>query len=171
LTTTTTSSTPSGPTSTTIDSPIGAQAFAAYQRAAALLSQIEGSPTGASTDPRLAQAFVDPRYSEVRTEVNALRLKDFVLRGPFSYSNFKLDDVTPDGRIIFTDCQSNDQQLFNGKTGAPVTYTGSLGGLVITPGAGRIPEQVVVYHPTPTSPWQVADTNTNTAGSANACKR
>jgi hypothetical protein len=167
-TTTTTATSPS--TSTTIDSPIGAQAFAAYQRAEALLAQIEGSPTGRSTDPRLAKAFVDPRYAEVRTEIDALRLKDFVLRGPFSYSNFKLDNVTADGRIIFTVCEFNDQQLYDGRTGAPVTYTGSLGGLVVTPGAGQIPAQAVVYHPTSTSPWLVADDNTNTAGSASACK-
>jgi hypothetical protein len=155
--TTATSATPR-PTSTTIDSPIGAQAFQVYQHAVALLSQIEESPTGYSTDPRLGQIMIDPWYGEVRAFIDQLRLKRQVVKGPYSYAKFRLDDVTPDGRIIFTDCETNSQEIYNATTGAAVTNSRTT----------EIPEQVVVYHPSQ-SVWKVADLNTNTAGSAHAC--
>lgn len=171
-TTATTTTATSSPTtsSTTTASDIGHQAFAAYQQASILLYKIEGSPTGSGSDSRLATSFVNPGYSEVQAQINALREKGFVLSGPYSFANFQLDQVTPDGRVIFTVCETSDQGLFDASTRLPVTYTSSLGGLVVTPGTSIIPEQVVVYHPSATT-WQVADDNTNTAGSAHACAR
>jgi len=167
-TTAPTSSATPGSTST-IDSPIGAQAFAAWQHASRVLSQIEGNPGGIATDPQLAQNFIAPALNEVAQEIDQLRLRGYVLRGPFSFSRFKLDEVTPDGRIIFTDCQNNTEQLYNAKTGQLITTPVPIGNMVVTPGPSRIAEQVVVYHPSSTSPWLVADDNTNTAGSAHAC--
>ena len=156
-TTTTTSATPQS-TSTTIDSPIGAQAFRVYQQAFALLTQIEESPTGYSTDPRLGQIMIDPWYGEVRAGIDQLRLKSEVVKGTYGFSKFRLDDVTPDGRIIFTDCEVQNEDLYNAHTGAQLTHYGSQ----------QTPEQVVVYHPA-ANIWKVADRNTNTAGSAHAC--
>jgi hypothetical protein len=132
-------------------------------------AQIEADPTGTFTDPRLAQSFVAPALNYVKQELVQLRLHGYVLRGPYSLSNFKLDDVTTDGRIIFTDCQKNIEQLYKAKTGELITIPVPIGNMVVRPGPGQIPEQVVVYHPTSASPWLVADDNTNTAGSAHAC--
>jgi hypothetical protein len=153
-TTDTTSDTPA----TTTPTGIGGQAFATYQHAFAVLVQIEGDPAGRSTDPRLAQVIVNPWYSELVQEINQLRLKNEVVKGSYSFSNFRLDQVTADGRVIFTDCQTNSQEVYSAKTGAPVSDSGT----------SRIPEQVVVYHPAGGA-WRVADDNTNTAGSASAC--
>ena len=154
----TTSSATPGSTSTTIDSPIGAKAFRVYQQAFALLTQIEESPTGFSTDPRLGQIMIDPWYGEVRAGIDELRLRDEVVKGTYGFSKFRLDDVTSDGRIIFADCEIQNEDLYNARTGARLTQYGSQ----------RTPEQVVLYHPS-VSVWKVADRNTNTVGSAHAC--
>ena len=124
-----------------MDSPVGAQAFQVYQDAIALLAQIEESPTGYSTDPRLGQIMIEPWYGEVRAYINELRLKREVVKGPYSFSKFRLDDVTSDGRIIFTDCQTNGQEIYSATTGAAVTNSGT----------SRIAEQIVVYHPSQSS--------------------
>jgi hypothetical protein len=139
---------------------VGAKAFSVYQHAFALISQIAASPTGASTDPRLAQVLIDPWYAQVRAQINQLRLKNEVVKGPYSFSKFELDNVMSDGRVIFTDCQTNGQAVYSAKTGAVVGNSGT----------SRIPEQVVVYHPSPTV-WKVADDNQGpaTAGARNAC--
>jgi hypothetical protein len=169
-TSTTTSSATSRSTATTIDSPVGAQAFAAWQHASSVVAQIEGDPTGTATDSRLAQNLVAPALNEVADQIVQLRLHGYVLRGPYSFSNFRLDDVTADGRVIFTDCQRNTRQLYNSKTGELIARPVPIGNMVVTPGPSQVPEQVVIYHPTSTSPWRVADDNTNTAGSAHACE-
>jgi hypothetical protein len=139
---------------------VGVRAFSVYQQAFALISQIAASPTGASTDPRLAHVLIDPWYAQIRAQINQLRLKNELVKGPYSFSNFKLDDVMSDGRVIFTDCQTNGQAVYSARTGA----------LVRNSGTSRIPEQVVVYHPSPTV-WKVADDNQGpaTAGARNAC--
>jgi hypothetical protein len=124
----------------------------------ALLAQIEESPTGYSTDPRLGQIMIEPWYGEVRAFIDQLRLKRQVAKGPYSFSRFRLDDVTPDGRIIFTDCQTNSQEIYNATTGVAVTNSGT----------SQIAEQIVVYHPSQ-SVWKVADRNMGTAGAAHAC--
>jgi hypothetical protein len=149
---------PPASTSTTIDTPVGAQAFQVYQQAFALLIQIEGDPRGSATDPRLGDIMIDPWYAEVRAGINQLRLKREVVKGPYSFSKFRLDDVTPDGRVIFTDCQTNSQEIYSSATGAAVTNSGT----------GEIHEQIVVYHPTQ-SVWKVADRNTGTTGAVQAC--
>jgi hypothetical protein len=145
-------------TTTTTVPTVGQQAFAAYQHAFAVIAQIEGSPTGRSTDPRLKQILVKPWYSQIIQEINLYRLRSQVVRGPYSFSNFQLDDVTPDGRVIFTDCQTNGQALYNATTGS----------LVGNSGAARLPEQVVIYHPS-ANVWQVADDNAVTTGGAKIC--
>ena len=157
-TTTPTSSAPGTGTSTTIDSPIGAQAFRVYQQAFALLDSIEKSPRGVSTDPRLAQIMIDPWYGEVRVGIDQLRLKSEVAKGTYGFSKFRLNDVTPDGRIIFTDCEVQNEDLYSAKTGAQLTHYGSQ----------QTPEQIVVYHPA-AGIWKVADRNTGTAGAAHGC--
>jgi hypothetical protein len=151
---TTTTATTTGTTATTAPTGIAGEAFATYQRAFAVLVQIEGDPAGRSTDPRLAQLIVNPWYSEVVQQINELRLRAEVLKGSYSFSNFQLDQVTGDGRVIFTDCQTNSQEAHSARTGAQITHTGTY----------RIREQIVVYHPSPGT-WQVADENQGTVHS------
>jgi hypothetical protein len=102
--------------------------------------------------------MIDPWYAEVRAGIDQQRLKSEVVKGTYGFSKFRLNDVTPDGRIIFTDCEVQNEDLYSATTGAQLSHYGSQ----------QTPEQVVVYHPT-ASIWKVADRNTNTAGSAHAC--
>lgn len=143
------------------NSTVGQEAFAAYQQAFTLIAQIAASPTGVSTDPRLAQVLMNPWYLEVVQEINVYRLRDEVVKGPYSFSNFHLDDVTTDGRVIFTDCQTNGQAVYNAKTGA----------LIGSAGTTRIPEQVVAYRTSAAAAFKIADDNQGTAtpGATNAC--
>jgi hypothetical protein len=80
------------------------------------------------------------------------------VKGSYGFLNFHLDQVTSDGRVIFTDCEKQNEDLYSSKTGAQLTHYRTQ----------ETPEQVVVYHPAPAI-WQVADRNTNTAGSGRAC--
>lgn len=154
-----TSSVPVDPTtSTTGPSGVAAQAFDAYQRAFGILAEIEGDPTGRATDPRLAEAMANPWYGEVVQAIDQFRLKNEVVRGPYAFTNFRLDQVTTDGRVIFTDCERESQEVFTASTGTQLTHYG----LEVTP------EQVVVYHPS-SGTWLVADRNSGTAGAAHAC--
>jgi hypothetical protein len=130
----------------------------AYQHAFGVIAEIEGSPTGRSTDPRLRAVLIDPWFSQIVQEINLYRLRDEVVHGPYSFTNFHLDEATADGRVIFTDCEINSQAVYNAKTGA----------LVDSAGTARLPEQVVVYHPSP-DVWQVADDNAVTSGAAAIC--
>jgi hypothetical protein len=157
---TTTAPVTTSPTTTTVAT-VGQQAFTAYQHAFAAISQIAADPNGRSTDPRLAQLLMNPWYGQVVQEINLYRLRNEVVKGAYSFSKFELDDVTSDGRVIFTDCQTNGQTVYSSKTGAPLSNTGT----------ARIPEQVVVYHPSPTSGFKIADDNqgTATAGAKDAC--
>jgi hypothetical protein len=145
---------PTDPTATTVPSAIAGQAFATYQEAFAVLAELEENPTGRSTDALLPRLMVNPWYSEVIDQIDQLRLKNEVVRGPFSFSDFQLDQVTPDGRVIFTDCQSNSQEVYSSLTGAQVSDTGTY----------QIREQIVVYHPS-SGVWRVADENQGTAHS------
>lgn len=148
---------PSGSTaSSTTDPSIGQQAFSAYQHAFGVIADIAGSPTGRSTDPRLRQALTDPFYSEVVQEINVYRLRDEVVRGTYSFANFHLDNITADGRVIFTDCQTNSQAIYDAKTGAQVGNAGT----------SRIPEQVVAYRSSPSSQFRIADDNQGSAVAA-----
>lgn len=157
--TTTSPSSVSSPTTPPSTAPtVGPQAFAAYQHAFGVIAEIEESPTGRSTDPRLKAVLIDPWFSQVVDEVNLYRLRDEVVRGPYSFSNFHLDQVTSDGRVIFTDCQTNGQAVYSAKTGA----------LVGNDSTARLPEQVVVFHPS-ADVWQVADDNAVTTGAASIC--
>lgn len=160
---TTSSSSESAPTSppTTLGPTVGEEAFTAYKSAFSVIAAIAGSPTGISTDPRLAQVLMNPWYLQVVQEINVYRLRDEVVKGTYSFSNFQLDSVTPDGRVIFTDCQTNSQAVYNARTGA----------LIGNAGTSRIPEQVVAYRSSPTAPFKIADDNqgTETAGARNAC--
>lgn len=151
------SSSTTSPTGTTVP-PVGQQAFAAYQHAFGVIAEIEGSPTGRSTDPRLRAVLIDPWFSQIAEEISVYRLRDEVVRGSYSFTNFHLDEVMADGRVIFTDCQVNGQAVYNAKTGA----------LVGSSATARLAEQVVVYHPSP-SVWQVADDNAITSGAAAIC--
>lgn len=157
---TTTTSSPS-PTSTvqptaTTGSTVGQEAFLAYQHAFGVIAEIAGSPTGRSTDPRLSQVLMDPFYSEVVQEINVYRLRDQVVRGSYSFANFRLDTVTTDGRVIFTDCQTNSQALYSAKTGA----------LVGNAGTSQVPEQVVAYRSSPSADFKIADANQGPAVTA-----
>jgi hypothetical protein len=159
--TTTTSVSAAGQTTITTTQTIGQQAFQAYRQALAVVAEIAESPTGRSTDPRLRAVLIDPFYSEVVQEINLYRLRNQVVRGSYSISNFRLDAVTADGRVIFTDCQTNSQALYSATTGA----------LVGNGGTSEIPEQVVVYRNGPAATFQVADDNQGSAVTAarNAC--
>lgn len=128
---------------------VGQQAFLAYQSAFGVIAKIAESPTGRSTDPRLAAVLADPYYAEVVQKINNYRLRDEVVRGAYSFANFHLASVTPDGRVIFTDCQTNGQGVYSVKTGA----------LVGNAGTAQIPEQVVAYRASPTSGFKIADDN------------
>jgi hypothetical protein len=149
-----TSKTAPAPTTTAVPA-VGQQAFSTYQQAFVLLNQLEASPTGRSTDPRLGQLMLDPWYGEVRAGLDELRLKSEVVKGPYSFSKFQLQQVTADGRVVFTDCQTNGQERYDSRTGARVTNTG----------VGEISEQVVVARG-PDGMWRVADRNT---GTVNTC--
>lgn len=141
------------PTESTVAS-VGQQAFLAYQNSFRVIAQIEGDPMGRSTDPRLKAALVDPWLTQIVQMINNYRLRDQVVRGTYSFANFHLDSVTPDGRVIFTDCQTNSQAVYSAKTGA----------LVGNDSTARLPEQVVVYHAS-ADVWRVADDNAVTTGS------
>ena len=156
-TTVTEPSSTSKPTSTTVPA-VGQQAFAAYQHAFGVIADIEGSPTGRSTDPQLRSLLIDPWFTQIAQEINVYRFRDEVVRGLYSFTNFHLDQVTADGRVIFTDCQVNGQAVYNAKSGA----------LVGNSGTGRLAEQVVVFHPSP-DVWQVADDNAVTSDAAGIC--
>ena len=145
----------------TSDPAVGQQAFTAYERAFSVIAEIAGDPSARSTDPRLAQALVDPFYSQVVQEINLYRLRDEVVHGSYSFANFRLDTVSSDGRVIFTDCQTNSQAIYNAKTGA----------LVGNAGTSRIPEQVVAYRSGPGTEFKIADENQGPAVTAarNAC--
>jgi hypothetical protein len=162
-TTSTTTTALASTTSTTSDgnSTAGQEAFAAFQQAFTVIAQVAGSPTGVSTDPRLAQVLMNPFYLQVVQEINVYRLRGEVVKGPYSFSNFHLDEVTGDGRVIFTDCQTNGQAVYNAKTGA----------LIGSGGTTRIPEQVVAYRSSPSTTFKIADDNqgTATAGARDAC--
>lgn len=142
---------------------VGQQAFLAYQNAFGLIAQIAESPTGRSTDPRLGEVLANPYYTEVVQEINNYRLRDEVVRGTYSFANFHLDAVTPDGRVIFTDCQTNGQAVYSVKTGA----------LVGNAGTAQIPEQVVAYRASPTDGFKIADENQGPAITAarDSCAR
>ena len=103
----------------------------------------------------MSQLIVNPWYTEVVQQINELRLKAEVLKGSYSFSEFALDQVTADGRVIFTDCQTNSEEAYSTRTGAQLTHTGTY----------RIREQIVVYHPNPQT-WQVADEN---QGAVHSC--
>jgi hypothetical protein len=137
---------------------VASQAYETYQRAFALLVELEGNPGGRATDPRLAQLMVDPWYSEVVQAIDQFRLKNEVVKGPYSFSNFHLDQVAPDGRVIFTDCEKETQEVYSASTGAQLTHYG----------VQTTPEQVVVFHPAGGS-WRVADRNSGTPGAVHAC--
>jgi hypothetical protein len=141
------------PTESTVAS-FGQQAFLAYKNAFGVIAQIESDPVGRSTDPRLKAALIDPWLTQIVQMINNYRLRDQVVRGSYSFANFHLDSVTPDGRVIFTDCQTNSQAVYSVKTGA----------LVGNDATARLPEQVVVYHPS-ADVWRVADDNAVTTGS------
>lgn len=143
------------------NSTIGQEAFAAYQQAFTVIAQVAGSPTGVSTDPRLAQLLMNPWYLEVVQAINVYRLHDEIVKGTYSFSNFHLDQVTADGRVIFTDCQTNGQAVYDAKTGALVGRSGTT----------RIPEQVVAYRNSASAAFKIADDNqgTATAGATDAC--
>ena len=140
---------------------IGQEAFAAYQQAFEVIAQVAGSPTGVSTDPRLAQVLMNPWYLEVVQEINVYRLHDEIVKGTYSFSNFQLDQVTTDGRVIFTDCQTNGQAVYNAKTGA----------LIGSADTTKIPEQVVAYRSSSSAAFKIADDNQGTAttGARDAC--
>ncbi len=159
-TTTITTATPSSATkqTTTTLVAVGQQAFLAYQHAFGVIAQLEASPTARSTDPRLRDVLIDPWFSQIAEEISVYRLRDEVVRGPYSFTNFHLDQVMADGRVIFTDCQVNGQAVYNAKTGA----------LVGSSATAHLAEQVVVYHPSP-DVWQVADDNAVTSGAAGIC--
>ena len=143
------------------NSAIGQEAFAAYQQAFEVIARVAGSPTGVSTDPRLAQVLMNPWYLEVVQEINVYRLHDEIVKGTYSFSNFQLDQVTTDGRVIFTDCQTNGQAVYNAKTGA----------LIGSADTTKIPEQVVAYRSSSSAAFKIADDNqgTATAGARDAC--
>ncbi len=126
-----------------------------------MIAQVAGSPTGVSTDPRLAQLLMNPWYLEVVQAINVYRLHDEIVKGTYSFSNFHLDQVTADGRVIFTDCQTNGQAVYDAKTGALVGRSGTT----------RIPEQVVAYRNSASAAFKIADDNqgTATAGATDAC--
>lgn len=145
--------------STDANAAIGLSAFNAYQHAFSVIAEIAGSQTGVSTDPRLAQVLTNPWYLQVVQEINLYRLRGEVVRGDYSFSNFHLDAVTADGRVIFTDCQTNSQAIYDAKTGA----------LVGNPGTSRIAEQVVAYRTSPGAPFKIADDNQGTQGASGAC--
>ena len=151
---------PVQPTGSTVPS-VGQQAFLAYQNAFGVIAQIASDPTGISTDPRLEQVLANPFYLEVVQEINIYRLRDEVVKGSYSFSDFHLDSVTADGRVIFTDCQTNSQALYNAKTGA----------LIGNAGTTQIPEQVVAFRSSPSTPFKIADDNQGPAiqGARNAC--
>jgi hypothetical protein len=150
------------PTDSTVPS-VGQQAFLAYQNAFGLIAQVAESPTGRSTDPRLGEVLANPYYAEVVQEINNYRLRDEVVRGTYSFANFHLDSVTSDGRVIFTDCQTNGQAVYSVKTGA----------LVGNAGTAQIPEQVVAYRASPSGGFKIADENQGPAITAarDACAR
>lgn len=151
-----TPSTPPASTSTTTVVPdIGQQAFSTYQQAFALLNQLAESPTGRSIDPRLPTLMLQPWYAEVIADINLLRTRNQFVKGSYSFSNFQLSQVTPDGRVIFFDCQTNSQELYDSRTGAKLTNSGTL----------KIDEQVVVARGADGA-WRVADHNIKTG---NAC--
>jgi hypothetical protein len=125
----------------------------AYQHAFGVIADIAGNPTGRSTDPRLSEVLVDPFFSEVAQEINVYRLRDEVVRGSYSFAGFHLDSVTADGRVIFTDCQTNGQAIYSVKTGA----------LVGSAGTSQIPEQVVAYQSSPSAGFKIADDNQGSA--------
>jgi hypothetical protein len=151
--------TPTTPTTTyTTLSAVGQQAFLAYQHAFGVIAEIEGTPTGRSTDTRLRSVLIDPWFSQIVQEINLYRLRDEVVHGPYSFRNFHLETITADGRVIFTDCQINSQAVYSAKTGTLVGNTAT----------ARLAEQVVVYHPGP-DVWQVADDNAVTSGAAGIC--
>ena len=158
-TTTAVASTTSSPSAGS--STIGQEAFAAYQQAFTVIAQVAGSSTGVSTDPRLARLLMNPWYLEVVQQINVYRLRDEIVKGTYSFSNFHLDEVTADGRVIFTDCQTNGQAVYNAKTGA----------LVGSADTTRIPEQVVAYRSSASAAFKIADDNqgTATAGAMDAC--
>jgi hypothetical protein len=157
--TSTTSTSTADPTTTSTTQPtVGQQAFAAYEHAFDVIAEIEGDPTGRSTDPRLQSILINPWLTQIVSEINLFRLRDQIVKGTVSFTNFELTTVTGDGRVIFTDCQVNGQAVHNAKTGLIV-------GNDLTQ---RLAEQVVVYHPS-ANVWQVADDNAVTSGSAAIC--
>jgi hypothetical protein len=139
-------------------SAVGREAFLAYQHAFGVIAEIEGTPTGRSTDTRLRSVLIDPWFSQIIQEINLYRLRDEVVHGPYSFTNFDLETITADGHVIFTDCQINSQAVYSARTGAVVGNTAT----------ARLAEQVVVYHPGPDI-WQVADDNAVTSGAAGIC--
>jgi hypothetical protein len=154
----TTAVTTTDPSATTTPTGIAGEAFTTYEHAFAVVVQIEGDPSGRATDPRLEQLMVNPWYSEVVQSINQFRLKDQIVKGPYSFSNFHLDQVTSDGRVIFTDCQKESQEIYSASTGAQLSHYG----------LQTTPEQIVVYHPAGGS-WRVADRNSGTPGAVHAC--
>lgn len=152
-TTTDAGSTTSSPSTSTTLPAAATQAFDAYQHAFGVIAAIAGDPNGRSTDPRLNQVLVDPFYSEVIQEINVYRLRDEVVHGSYSFANFHLDSITADGRVIFTDCQTNSQVVYSAKTGAVVGNAGT----------SRIPEQVVAYKASPSADFKIADDNQGSA--------
>jgi hypothetical protein len=149
-------------TTTTLPA-VGQEAYLAFQHAFGVVADIAGNPIGRSTDPRLSEVLVGPLYTQVVQEINVYRLRDEVVRGAYSFANFHLDTVTPDGRVIFTDCQTNSQSVFSAKTGA----------LIGNAGTARIPEQVVAYRNSPSTGFKIADENQGSvvAAARDACAR
>jgi hypothetical protein len=156
-TTSTVTQTTTAPTATyTTLSAVGQQAFLSYQQAFGVIAEISGTPTARSTDPRLSEVLIDPFYSEVVQEINVYRLRDEVVRGSYSFANIHLDTVTTDGRVIFTDCQTNSQAVYSAKTGA----------LVGDAGTSHIPEQIVAFRSSPSAGFKIADDNQGPAVTA-----
>lgn len=117
----TTSATPSTPSqsSTTADSPVGHDLWSTYVAAVNLYDQLIADPRGLSTDPRLRNYMTGQWYSEVAQQINVLRLKNEVVKGPDRVYGFTLLNVTGDTGSFYA-CDTNDQNPYNAQTGAPV---------------------------------------------------
>ena len=111
--------TPAAGTSTTLTSPVGQQLWSTYLSANDLYDQLIASPNGRSTDPRLRQYATGQWLSEVARQINELRLKNEVEKGPDQLTGFVLVNVT--GAIgTFDACDSNNQNIYSVSTGAEI---------------------------------------------------
>ncbi len=110
---------PAAGTSTTLTSPVGQQLWSTYLSANDLYDQLIASPSGRSTDPRLRKYATGQWLSEVARQINELRLKNEVEKGPDQLTGFVLVNVT--GAIGTLDaCDSNNQNIYSVSTGAEI---------------------------------------------------